>query len=67
MLFDETVKVVNKVSWFRQVIFNPKKIYKVYYTAYDRYDQSTVESKKIIIDKEYFNNILPNNGILTLT
>ena len=67
MLFDETVKVVNKISWFRQVIFNPKKIYKVYYTAYDRYDQSTVESKKIIVDKEYFDNILPNNGILTLT
>ena len=66
MLFDETVKVVNKISWFRQVIFNPKKIYKIYYTAYDRYDQSTVESKKIIVDKEYFNNILPNNGILTL-
>ena len=67
LLFTEIIKVVNKVSWFRQVEFNPKKIYKVYYTSYDRHDQSIVESKKIIIDKEYFNNILPNNGILTLT
>jgi hypothetical protein len=66
MLFDETVKVVNRVSWFRQVIFNPEKIYKIYYTAYDRYDQSTVESKKIIIDKEYFEINLPKNGFLTL-
>jgi hypothetical protein len=66
MLFDETVKVVNKVSWFRQVVFNPEKIYKIYYTAYDRYDQSTVESKKIIIDKEYFEINLPKNGFLTL-
>jgi hypothetical protein len=66
MLFDETVKVVNKVSWFRQVFFDPEKTYKIYYTAYDRYDQSTVESKKIIIDKEYFEINLPKNGFLTL-
>jgi hypothetical protein len=66
MLFDETVKVVNRVSWFRQVFFAPEKTYKIYYTAYDRYDQSTVESKKIIIDKEYFEINLPKNGFLTL-
>jgi hypothetical protein len=25
-----------------------------------------IESKKIIIDKDYFDNIFPNNGLLTL-
>jgi hypothetical protein len=66
MLFDEMVKVINKVSWFRQVVFNPEKIYKVHYESYDRYDQSLVENKKIIIDKEYFEINLPKNGFLTL-
>ena len=67
VVFSETIKIVNKVAWFKQVVFNPEKIYKVDYISYDRYDQSVIENKKIIIDKEYFNNILPNNGLLTLT
>ena len=66
MLFDETVKVTHKLSWFRQVAFNPEKIYKVYYMAFDRYNQALVEEKKIIIDKEYFENQLSKNGVLTL-
>jgi hypothetical protein len=66
ILFNEIIKVVNRVSWFKQVIFNPKKIYKVHYESYDRYDQSLVESKKIIIDKEYFEINLSKNGFLTL-
>jgi glycosyltransferase involved in cell wall biosynthesis len=66
MLFDETVKVTHKISWFRQVTFNPEKTYKVYYAAFDRYNQALVEEKKIIIDKEYFENQLPKNGYLTL-
>ncbi len=67
MLFDETVKVTHKLSWFRQVTFNPEKIYKIYYMAFDRYNQALVEEKKIIIDKEYFENQLPKNGVLTLS
>jgi len=66
MLFDETVKVTHKLSWFRQVVFNPEKTYKVYYSAFDRYNQNLVETKKIIINKEYFENQLPKNGFLTL-
>jgi hypothetical protein len=66
ILFDETVNVVNKLSWFRQVVFNPKKIYSVHYNAYDRHDQSLVENKKIIVDEEYFEINLPKNGFLTL-
>jgi hypothetical protein len=66
MLFDETVKVTHKLSWFRQVTFNPEKTYKIYYSAFDRYNQALVEEKKIIIDKEYFENQLSKNGVLTL-
>jgi hypothetical protein len=66
MLFDETVKVTHKLSWFRQVTFDPKKIYKIYYMAFDRYNQALVEEKKIIVDKQYFENQLPKNGYLTL-
>ena len=66
MLFDETVKVTHRLSWFRQVTFDPKKTYKVYYMAFDRYNQALVEEKKIIIDKEYFENQLSKNGVLTL-
>jgi glycosyltransferase involved in cell wall biosynthesis len=66
MLFDETVKVTHKLSWFRQVTFNPEKTYKVYYMAFDRYNQALVEEKKIIMDKEYFENQLSKNGVLTL-
>ena len=66
MLFNETVKVTHKLSWFRQVVFNPEKTYKVYYSAFDRYNQNLVETKKIIINKEYFENQLPKNGFLTL-
>jgi glycosyltransferase involved in cell wall biosynthesis len=66
MLFDETVKVTHKLSWFRQVIFYPEKTYKIYYMAFDRYNQNLVESKQIIIDKQYFENQLPKNGLLTL-
>ena len=66
VVFSETIKIVNKVAWFKQVVFNPEKIYKVDYISYDRYDQSVIENKKIIIDKDYFENILPNNGLLTL-
>jgi len=67
MLFDETVKVTHKLSWFRQVTFDPKKIYKIYYMAFDRYNQALVEEKKIIVDKQYFENQLPKNGVLTLS
>jgi hypothetical protein len=67
MLFDETVKVTHKLSWFRQVTFNSEKTYKIYYIAFDRYNQALVEEKKIIIDKEYFENQLPKNGVLTLS
>jgi hypothetical protein len=35
--------------------------------AFDRYNQALVEEKKIIIDKEYFENQLPKNGVLTLS
>ena len=66
MLFDETVKVTHKLSWFRQVTFNPEKTYKIYYSAFDRYNQALVEEKKIIINKEYFENQLSKNGYLTL-
>ena len=66
MLFDETVKVTHKLSWFRQVAFNQEKTYKVYYMAFDRYNQALVEEKKIIINKEYFENQLSKNGSLTL-
>jgi hypothetical protein len=66
MLFDETVKVTHRLSWFRQVTFDSEKTYKVYYMAFDRYNQALVEEKKIIIDKEYFENQLPKNGVLTL-
>lgn len=66
ILFNEVIKVLGKVSWFRQVMFNPEKTYKIYYTAFDSCDQSIVEDKKIIIDKEYFQNQLPKNGLLTL-
>jgi hypothetical protein len=34
--------------------------------AFDRYNQNLVESKQIIIDKQYFENQLPKNGLLTL-
>jgi glycosyltransferase involved in cell wall biosynthesis len=67
MLFDETVKVTHRLSWFRQVTFDPEKVYKVYYMAFDRYNQALVEEKKIIIDKEYFENQLSKNGVLTLS
>jgi hypothetical protein len=67
MLFDETVKITHKLSWFRQVTFNPEKTYKIYYAAFDRYNQALVENKKIIIDKEYFENQLSKNGCLTLS
>jgi glycosyltransferase involved in cell wall biosynthesis len=67
VLFDETVKVTHRLSWFRQVTFNPDKTYKIYYMAFDRYNQELVEDKKIIIDKEYFENQLPKNGLLTLS
>jgi hypothetical protein len=66
MLFDETVKVTHKLSWFRQVTFNLEKTYKIYYMAFDRYNQALVEEKKIIVDKEYFENQLSKNGVLTL-
>jgi glycosyltransferase involved in cell wall biosynthesis len=67
ILFDETVKVTHKLSWFRQVTFNPEKTYKIYYMAFDRYNQELVEEKKIIVNKEYFENQLPKNGLLTLS
>ena len=67
MLFDETVKVTHKLSWFRQVTFNPEKTYKIYYKAFDRYNHDLIEEKKIIIEKEYFKNQLPKNGSLTLS
>jgi glycosyltransferase involved in cell wall biosynthesis len=67
VLFDETVKVTHRLSWFRQVTFNPDKTYKIYYMAFDRYNQELVEEKKIIIDKEYFENQLSKNGVLTLS
>ena len=66
MLFDETVKVTHRLSWFRQVTFDPEKTYKVYYMAFDRYNQELIEEKKIIMNKEYFENQLPKNGFLTL-
>ena len=66
LLFDETVKVTHKVSWFRQVFFNSKKTYKIHYSAFDRHDQTLVETKNIIVDKQYIQNQLPKNGYLTL-
>ena len=67
ILFNETVKITHKLSWFRQVTFNPEKTYKIYYMAFDRYNQELVEEKKIIVNKEYFENQLPKNGLLTLS
>jgi glycosyltransferase involved in cell wall biosynthesis len=67
VLFDETVKVTHRLSWFRQVTFNPDKTYKIYYMAFDRYNQELIEEKKIIVNKEYFENQLPKNGLLTLS
>ena len=66
MLFDETIKVLGKVSWFRQVFFNPEKTYKIYYHAHDRYNQKLVERKQIIVNKDYYDNKLNKNGFLTL-
>jgi hypothetical protein len=66
MLFDETIKVLGKVSWFRQVFFNPEKTYKIYYHAHDRHNQKLVERKQIIVNKDYYDNKLNKNGFLTL-
>ena len=66
LLFDEVVKITHKVSWFRQVFFNSEKVYKIHYNAFDRHDQTLVETKNIIVDKQYIQNQLPKNGYLTL-
>jgi hypothetical protein len=66
ILFDETVKVTHRLSWFRQVLFNPDKTYKIHYKAFDRYNQDLIEQKEITVDEHYFKNQLPKNGYLTL-
>ena len=66
ILFDETVKVTHRLSWFRQVLFNPDKTYKIHYKAFDRYNQDLIEQKEITVDEYYFKNQLPKNGYLTL-
>jgi len=66
ILFDETVKVTHRLSWFRQVLFNPDKTYKIHYKAFDRYNQDLIEQKEITVDEHYFKNQLPKNGFLTL-
>ena len=66
MLFEETVNVLHKIAWFRQVLFDNEKTYIVRYSSYDRHNQTLVESKKIVVDKDYFEHQLPKNGVLTL-
>jgi hypothetical protein len=66
MLFEETVNVLHKIAWFRQVLFDNEKTYTVKYSSYDRHNQTLVESKKIVVDKDYFEYQLPKNGVLTL-
>jgi hypothetical protein len=66
MLFEETVNVLHKIAWFRQVLFDNEKTYIVKYSSYDRHNQTLVESKKIVVDKDYFEHQLPKNGVLTL-
>jgi glycosyltransferase involved in cell wall biosynthesis len=66
ILFEETVNVLHKIAWFRQVMFDPKKIYTVVYSSYDIHDQTQIENKKIIVDEYYIENQLPKNGVLTL-
>ena len=66
VLFDETVKVTHKLSWFRQVLFDINKTYKIHYKAFDRYNQDLIEQKEITVDEYYFENQLPKNGYLTL-
>jgi glycosyltransferase involved in cell wall biosynthesis len=66
ILFEETVNVLHKIAWFRQVMFDPKKTYTVVYSSYDIHDQTQIENKKIIVDEYYIENQLPKNGVLTL-
>lgn len=66
VLFDETVKVTHRLSWFRQALFNPDKTYKIHYKAFDRHNQDLIEQKEITVDEYYFKNQLPKNGYLTL-
>ena len=66
MLFEEIVNVLHKIAWFRQVLFDNEKTYTVRYSSYDRHNQTLVESKKIVVDKDYFEHQLPKNGVLTL-
>jgi glycosyltransferase involved in cell wall biosynthesis len=66
MLFEEIVNVLHKIAWFRQVLFDNEKTYTVKYSSYDRHNQTLVESKKIVVGKDYFEHQLPKNGVLTL-
>ncbi len=66
ILFEETVNVLHKIAWFRQVMFDLKKTYTVVYSSYDTHNQTQIENKKIIIDEYYIENQLPKNGVLTL-
>ena len=66
ILFEEVITVLHKIAWFRQVIFDNEKTYTVKYSSYDRHNQTLVESKKIVLDKDYFEHQLPKNGVLTL-
>ena len=66
ILFEEVITVLHKIAWFRQVIFDNEKTYTVKYSSYDRHNQTLVESKKIVVDKDYFEYQLPKNGVLAL-
>ena len=65
-LLTETIQIKYKVSWFRQVVFNPEKTYRVHYHSYDRHTKALVESKEVVVDSIYFDNQLVKNGFLTL-
>lgn len=65
-LITETIQIKYKVSWFRQVVFNPEKTYRIHYHSYDRYTKALVDSKEVIVDSTYFNDQLVKNGFLTL-
>ena len=65
-LLTETIQIKYKVSWFRQVVFNPEKTYRIHYHSYDRYTKALVESKEVVVDSIYFDNQLVKNGFLTL-
>jgi len=63
---NDTLEILNKVSWFIQVFYNVEKTYTIKYESYDRSNNNLIEEKQIIVDKKYIEEQLPLNGYLTL-